>query len=388
MSNPLESIWNLLFGPGEAEKYQEDPAEYLAETGLDQYEPAELHDLVVMAYEKGPVYQGASVNVGGNQAVGATSYAAPAAAAPAYAAPAYSAPPPPPPLDPTLPPAEALEQTVNYYVTNSTTTNVDDRDTNVDSSVNTNVIAEEGSDLELDIDTETNTASGDAAVAAGDDAIGNATGDGAVAAGDDINAPVNTGTVDDSILADESSFDGVAVGENNEVVNDSTNVATGSGDVSDDDVNTEVEIQNESGELDLENVNFGQGNSIDDSTNDSFNETNTDSFNETETNTDSFNETETNTDSFNETATDSFNNDNDGIDDSFNEQSQVGDESFNDQEVEQSFNDESLVAEVELELGAGHGRVGQRVLTSLSSQSVMAPVDRPGPSPRAWTLHP
>ena len=76
MSNPLESIWNLLFGPGEAEKYQENPAEYLAETGLDEYEPAELHDLVVMAYEKGPVYQGASVNVGGNQAVGTTSYAA------------------------------------------------------------------------------------------------------------------------------------------------------------------------------------------------------------------------------------------------------------------------------------------------------------------------
>ena len=84
MSNPLESIWNLLFGPGEAEKYQENPAEYLAETGLDEYEPAELHDLVVMAYEKGPVYQGASVNVGGNQAVGNTSYAAAAPAAPAY----------------------------------------------------------------------------------------------------------------------------------------------------------------------------------------------------------------------------------------------------------------------------------------------------------------
>ena len=228
---------------------------------------------------------------------------------------------------------------MNYYVTNSTTTNVDDRDTNVDSSVNTNVIAEEGSDLELDIDSETNTASGDAAVAAGDDAIGNATGDGAISAAGDINAPVNTGTVDDSILADESSFEGVAVGENNEVINDSTNVATGSGDVSDDDVNTDVEILNESGELELENVNFGQGNSIDDST--------TDSFNETETNTDSFNETAT--DSFNETATDSFNNDNDGIDDSFNEQSQVGDESFNDQEVDQSFNDESLVAEVELD---------------------------------------
>jgi hypothetical protein len=282
-----------------------------------------------MAYEKGPVYQGASVNVGGNQAVGGSSQGP--------AAPAPASPPPPPPLDPSLPPAEALEQTVNYYITNSTTTNVDDRDTNVDSSVNTNVIAEEGSDLALDIDTETNTASGDGAVAAGEDAIGNATGDGAVAAGDDINAPVNTGTVDDSILADESSFDGVAVGEDNQVINDSAGVATGGGDAyySDDDVNTDVQIQNESGELDLENVNFGQGNSIDDSNTDSFNETATDSFNQTTT------------DSFN--ATDSFNNDNDGIDDSFNEQSQVGDDSFAEQDVDQSFNDALVVADVEVE---------------------------------------
>ena len=329
MSNPLESIWNLLFGPGEAEKYQENPAEYLAETGLDECEPAELHELVVMAYEKGPVYQGASVNVGGNQAVGNTTYAA----APAATAPAHSAPPPPPPLDPTLPPQEALEQTINYYITNETTTNVDDRDTNVDSSVNTNVLAEEGSELALDIDTETNTASGDSAVAAGDDAIGNATGDGAISAAGDIDAPVNTGTVDDSILADESNFDGVAVGENNEVINDSTNVATGSGDVSDDDV--DIDIDDVSGEVDLSNSNFGQGNTIDQS------ETNTDSFNTT----DSFNETTT--DSFN--ATDSFNEDNDGIDDSFNYQSQVGDESFDHQDVDQSFNDDSLVAEVTAE---------------------------------------
>ena len=59
--------------------------------------------------------------------------------------------------------------------------------------------------MDLDIDNETTQASGDGAVAAGDDAKGVATGDNAVAAGDDINAPVNTGTVEDSILADESS---------------------------------------------------------------------------------------------------------------------------------------------------------------------------------------
>ena len=70
MTNPIEAIWNLLFKDGEAEKYNEDPEQYLAETGLDHCDPAELHDLVVMAYEKGPVNQGATVSVGGNQSVG------------------------------------------------------------------------------------------------------------------------------------------------------------------------------------------------------------------------------------------------------------------------------------------------------------------------------
>ena len=273
---------------------------------------------------------------------------------------------------------------MNYYVTNSTTTNVDDRDTNVDSSVNTNVIAEEGSDLELDIDTETNTASGDAAVAAGDDAIGNATGDGAVAAGDDINAPVNTGTVDDSILADESSFDGVAVGENNEVINDSTNVATGSGDVSDDDVNTEVQIQNESGELDLENVNFGQGNSIDDSTTDSFNETN-----DRLVQRDGDRLVQRDGDQHRLVQRDG---------DGLVQQRQRRHRRL----VQRAVAGRRRVlqrpggrAVVQRRVAGGrggararHGRRRRRVLTLTSSQSVMAPVDRPGPSPRAWTLHP
>ena len=100
MSNPIEAIWNLFFRPGEVEKYQENPAQYLEETGLDQCDPAEMHELVVMAYEKGPVNQGATVNVGGNQAVGGSSQSTGRMTAPA-------SPPPPPPLDPTLPPAEA-----------------------------------------------------------------------------------------------------------------------------------------------------------------------------------------------------------------------------------------------------------------------------------------
>jgi hypothetical protein len=320
MANVVDAIWNLLFKPGEQEKYQESPQEYIADTGLDECDPAELYEAVVMAYEKGPVSQGASVNVGGNQSVGGSSQSAGGAGG--YAP---SAPPPPPPLDPTLPPAEALEQTINYYVTNTTTTNVDDRDTYTDSS-QTVQVGEGGSVGDIDLDNETTTASGDGAVAAGDDVEGAATGDGAVAAGDDINAPVNTGTVEDSILADESTFDDTVIGDNNEVIQDSTNAATGGGSVSDDDVNVDLDASGSN--VDLENVQFGgEGNTIDDSEQytDSFNTQNTDSFN-----TDN---SVTNTDSFNTT------------DDSYNEQSQVGDDSFDQQQVHESFNEPAAAEE-------------------------------------------
>ena len=76
MANVVEAIWNLLFKEGEQAKYQENPQEYLQETGLDECDPTELYEAVVMAYEKGPVYQGASVNVGGNQGVGGSSQSA------------------------------------------------------------------------------------------------------------------------------------------------------------------------------------------------------------------------------------------------------------------------------------------------------------------------
>jgi hypothetical protein len=320
MANVVEAIWNLLFKPGEQEKYQDNPQEYIEDTGLAECDPAELYEAVVMAYEKGPVSQGASVNVGGNQGVGGSSQSAGGAGG--YAP---SAPPPPPPLDPTLPPAEALEQTINYYVTNTTTTNVDDRDTYTDSS-QTVQVGEGGQVGDIDLDNETTTASGDGAVAAGDDVEGAATGDGAVAAGDDINAPVNTGTVDDSILADESTFDGVAVGEGNQVISDSTNVATGGGSVSDDDVDVDLVS---AGDVSLDEVNFGQGNTIDQSTsteyNDSFNTENTDSFNtdNSVTNTDSFNTDASTNDSFN---TDASTNDSFNTEESFNTDSALADD--------------------------------------------------------------
>jgi hypothetical protein len=145
---------------------------------------------------------------------------------------------------------------------------------------------------------------------------------------------VNTGSVEGSVLADESTLDGVAVGDGNTVVSDSTNVATGDGSsVSDDDVDVDIVS---AGDVAVTDTNFGQGNTVDDSItneyNDSFNTTNTDSFNTdaSTTNTDSFNTDASTNDSFNTDAstTDSFNTDASiDYDDSFNSQSQdIGDE--------------------------------------------------------------
>ena len=73
MSNPFEAIWSLLFSPEATAEYNDNPRAYLADSGLDQCDPAEINELVALAYEKGPVNQGATVNVGGNQGVGGSS---------------------------------------------------------------------------------------------------------------------------------------------------------------------------------------------------------------------------------------------------------------------------------------------------------------------------
>jgi hypothetical protein len=325
-TNLIDKIWDLLFKPGEAEKYQENEQEYLEENGLLDCDPADIQEAVVMAYEKGPVNLGATTTVGGNQAVGGSSQSAGGGGG--YAP---SSPPPPPPLDPTLPPQQAIEQTINYYVTNNTETNVDDRDTYTDSSVNTNVVADEVDGLTIDVENDTTTASGDGAVAAGEDSDldGVNTGERGSAIGGDNTGVVNTGD-NEGIITDDGSVEGNAIGDGNTVISDSTNVATGSGDVNDDDLDVDVVS---AGDVSLDGVAFGDDATIDQSVDnsvdyedsfntdnsidyeDSFNTTNTDSFNTdaSTTNTDSFNTdvTTENTDSFNTDAStnDSFNTD-------------------------------------------------------------------------------
>jgi hypothetical protein len=144
-------------------------------------------------------------------------------------------------------------------------TNIDDRDTTVDASVNQNITA--FGDVTQDFDND--VVSGDGAVAAGDNAQVN-TGDGAVQAGDDIeDSNVVTGTVEDSVLADD--IDDSIIGDDNQAIIDSNvGAATfGEGDA------TNVSAQNANvGDgvqvvgSDDTNVNTGEGDliTIDDST--------------------------------------------------------------------------------------------------------------------------
>ena len=319
-TNLVDFLRGLFFSPEEAAKFKADPSGYMEEHGIESASYEEINEAVVLACDA-PVSQGAVVNTGGASAhVGSGSMSS------APAAPAPPPPPPPPPAD--MPPAQAMEQVVNYYVTEVTevteVTNVDDRDTNVDNSVVNSVIADEGSDVNIINDNDTVTASGDGAVAAGEDVRGAATGDGAVAAGDDVNGNVNTGT-NTGVIGDDADIDDSIFGDGNTQINDNEgNVAVGDGNVQADDGSqaagddltdndTDIDISNS----DLDAVNFGDGGTavqdndttivteIDNSVNDSFDVE--DSLNTT----DSFNaDIETDIETTVETTVE----DNDGID--------------------------------------------------------------------------
>jgi hypothetical protein len=160
---------------------------------------------------------------------------------------------PPPPVDVGPPPApepgdsdlESVLRQVNYYTnvvntTNQTyedndTTVIDDRDTNVDNSVNQNITA--FGDVEQTFDND--VASGDGAIVAGDGSQNN-TGDGAFQAGGNVtDSTVATGDVGGSVTGDNTDS---IVGDGNQAVVGSTvddsAIAFGGGDaINDSNVN-------------------------------------------------------------------------------------------------------------------------------------------------------
>jgi hypothetical protein len=237
-SNLVEFFQALFGDPAEAAAFQADPQKYIQDHGVEDASYDEINEAVVLACDA-PVSQGAVVTGGTASAVVpqvlSSTVSAPAASAPAASAPATVTPPPPPPAPPaSMPPAEAVSQVVNYYVTEVyETTNVDDRDTYTDNSVVTNVNAEDGAHVDITNDNDTVTASGDGAVAGGEDSDfeGVATGDGAVAAGDDIEGNVNTGT-NTGVIGDDADIDDSIFGDGNTQVNDAEGtVVMGDGNV-------------------------------------------------------------------------------------------------------------------------------------------------------------
>ncbi len=226
--NLVEFFTTLFNDKAAAGRFADSPHLVFEEYGIEpetlSYE--ELNEAAILACS-GPVSQGATVNTGGATATVVT---APAPTAPPIAV----TPPPPPQPAPSTPPAQAATDIVNYYVTEvheHVTTY--DNDYYEDRSVTNNVIAEDGSYVDID----QTIASGDEAIAIGEDAEVNApvnSGDNAVVADGDINAPVNTG-VNNGIIAEDSDIDDTIVGDGNTQVNDSEQVAIGDHNVQADD---------------------------------------------------------------------------------------------------------------------------------------------------------
>ncbi len=132
--------------------------------------------------------------------------------------------PPAPTPDPTDSALEQVVQQINHYTTivnvneqtyiDNDITNIDDRDTTVDNSVNQNI--EAFGDVNQSFDND--VVSGDGAVATGDASQVN-TGEGAVQAGGDISgSTVATGDVGGSVTGDVSDS---VVGDGNQVIDDS-----------------------------------------------------------------------------------------------------------------------------------------------------------------------
>jgi hypothetical protein len=112
---------------------------------------------------------------------------------------------------------------IKNILNNYSYTSVDDRDTIVDQSVNQQIYNK--GLLFQEFDNDSVVASGDGAVAAGENVYGAATGDGAVAAGGDINGDVVTG--DGNVTGHGNAFvkgDDNVVGDENEVGNTDVDV--------------------------------------------------------------------------------------------------------------------------------------------------------------------
>jgi hypothetical protein len=176
------------------EDFANDPQGTLDEHGLGNLSPEDIHDALVLSEDNQDGDFSRDYNTGHNAINVVT--------------------PPPPPHHDYATAAESHEAAVQYlnnYITNNY---IDDRDTITDNSVNQQIDTG-GGDFDQDIDIDSTVASGDGAVAAGDDIK-----DSTITTGDDNQ--VGDGNV---------RGDGNVVGDNNEAVTGDHNTTSfGEGD--------------------------------------------------------------------------------------------------------------------------------------------------------------
>jgi hypothetical protein len=258
ITNELNSLVNVVHDwfvqPQVQQQYGGNVNQYLEDHGYDTAAPGfaqDFHDAAQIAVQPHVNFEATNTAIDNQAGSPVTNIGSPSAlagsAAPLLSGPALAAtqsaaiPPAPVPQASYATPAEAqqavqaiTEHYNTYYNTYATTnTEVDNRQTLVDTSTNTTINADH-SDVDFENNAVTNTVSGDGSfganvedgdiegvalgersVAAGDDVNGAATGDGAVAAGDDaIGATGERSIAGEEIgAANSGTFTGLQVGD-------------------------------------------------------------------------------------------------------------------------------------------------------------------------------
>ena len=259
----LEFLRNLIFDDEAREDFAENPEKALDDAGLGHLSAEDVADALAMMHDDSQDADfSREFNSGGNE----INVAAPA---------------------PVGDSESAAEYIRNYVVNNY----IDDRDTNIDNS--TNIQADTGGgDFNADIDVDSTVASGDGAVAAGDD-IEDSTitsGNGNIVGDHNIKGDGNT-----SISGDGNSA----------VIGNGNTAGFGDGDVSSTDIDGNVNVDDGSsfaigGSSSVDNSNYEDNDTSidasDNSVNDSFNETSSWEDNSTREDNDSYSTYEDNSD--------------------------------------------------------------------------------------------
>jgi hypothetical protein len=271
----LDFLRNLLRDDEARAAFNADPGGYLEDHGFGHLSGEDVYDAMGLVCDTLPPYVAAEV---------ANHYRSTSSGGNRVEVNQGSTPPPPPPQrQPGEDDLDAAIRQISYVTNNYSYTEIDDRDNNIDNSTNTSIIADGDVDFDQDIENTNTIASGDGAVAAGDDIEDSqvVTGDGNQTAGDDIEDSQNIGGDNSGIAANDSNVEDNIVGDENQVAVDSENVGFGEGDV--------TNFENE-GDLDVEDggaLNVGSGEAEGEQDNSTTVE---DSFNEETEIEDSFNE--------------------------------------------------------------------------------------------------